>query len=212
MVVCLLNGGLCVHQQTRKDVGDSNEAGGNGEEEAHVGSKSDETFSANLQKLRAVELEIGAVTSAVEQFKNSKRNEDRFFNGDLRKNIWNSKYYEVYQASPNSLTLQHALAADRLESLIKTRDQLQSDVSVSSKDNLHSKLIRDIVKDDSKSKQLLKEVAKTSKDKNKRLKSVSFTEDDDFETVLTTATSGFVETVSDFVYLLHSSRKALNVC
>lgn len=184
-------------EKARKDVGDSNEAGGNGVEEAHVGSKSDETFSANLQKLRAVELEIGAVTSAVEQFKNSKRNEERFFDGDLKKKMRNSESDEVYQASPNSLMLQHALAADRLESLIKTRAQLQSDVSVSSKDNLHSKLIRDIVKDDSKSKQLLKEVAKTSKDKNKRLKSVSFNEDDDFETVLTTATSGFVETERD---------------
>ncbi|XP_075500836.1 protein CHROMATIN REMODELING 8 [Primulina tabacum] len=184
-------------EKARKDVADGNEAGGNREVEAHVGSKNDKGFSANLKKLRAVELEIGAVTSAVEQFKNSKRKEDPSFDGDIRKKHRNLESDEVYQASPDSLTLQHALAADRLESLIKTRAQLQNDVSVFSKDNLHSKLIRDLVKDDSKSKQLLKEVVETSKDKNKRLESVSFVEDDDFETVLTTATSGFVETERD---------------
>ncbi|KZV22901.1 DNA repair protein rhp26-like [Dorcoceras hygrometricum] len=163
----------------------------------YVGSKIDEAFSANLKTLRAVELEIGAVTSAVEQFKNSRRNEDTLFDRDHRKRQRTSESDEVYQDSPNSLTLQHALAANRLESLMKARAQLENDVSVSSKDNLHCKLIRDVVKDDSTSKQLLREVVKTSKDKNKRFKSVSFIEDDDFETVLTTATSGFVETERD---------------
>lgn len=151
-----------------------------------------------VNKLRAVELEIGAVTSAVEQFQNFKRGEDDSSDNDDKTGHGNEVERDGFQASSNDLALQHALASDRLETLWKTRDALKREISESSTNSEHDTLLRSLVKEEPKSKRKLKEVDKTSQNKKKRLKKVSFVEDDDFDTVLNAASTGFVETVSDF--------------
>lgn len=164
-----------------------------------------------VNKLRAVELEIDAVTSAVEQLKNFKRGEDHFPDGDDKTEQGNAEVERnVLQASPSDSTLQHALAADRLKSLIKTRAQLEKEISDSSNFNLHDdRFIRNLVKEEPKSKRRLKEVEKTSHNKNKRLKKVSVHDDDDFDAILNAASAGFVETVSDFLSILVNLYKGI---
>ncbi|KAL0437357.1 UNVERIFIED_CONTAM: DNA excision repair protein CSB [Sesamum radiatum] len=172
-------------EKARKDAGDYNEAAGAREEETVGRTKSKETSSSSndnlVNKLRAVQVEIDAVTSAVEQLENFKRDEDHL--------------------------LMHALAVDRLQSLIKTRAQLQKEISDSPGNGQHDRLLRNLVKEEPKSKRWLKEVDKTSQNQKKRLKRVSFTEDDDFDAVLNAASAGFVETVMNVVFKPGSSSR-----
>lgn len=165
-------------------------------------------------KLRAVEIEINAVTSAVEQLESFKRHDDIFSEGeDERKQGPADIEKDYLGASPNDVTLQHALAADRLRSLIKTKAQLEKEILDSSNDIKDNKLLRDLVKEEPKTTRKLKEIQKTSKkkNKNKRLKTVSFVEDDDFDAVLNVASTGFVETVSDFIVVITTLHKHICV-
>lgn len=155
--------------------------------------------------MRAINLEIDAVASAVDQLENIKRDEDQFPDGNDKIEQGNAELERHVQTSPNDSTLQHALAADRLQSLIKTRAQLEKEVSGSSKNNQQNDwFIRNLIKEVPKSKHRQKGVDKTSHNKNKRLKKVSV-DDDDFDAILNAASSGFVETVSDFLSVLINS-------
>ncbi|KAL0390903.1 UNVERIFIED_CONTAM: protein CHROMATIN REMODELING 8 [Sesamum calycinum] len=189
-------------EKARKDADDYNEGAGAREEETVGRTKSKETSSSSngnlVNKLRAVQVEIDAVTSAVEQLENFKRDEDHFPDGDDEIEQGNAEAERnILQASSNDLTLQHALAVDRLQSLIKTRAQLEKEISDSPRNGQHDRLLRNLVKEEPKSKRWLKEVDKTSQNQKKRLKRVSFSEDDDFDAVLNAASAGFVETERD---------------
>ncbi|CAA2934044.1 CHROMATIN REMODELING 8 [Olea europaea subsp. europaea] len=191
-------------EKAGKNAEDKSETGRDGDEELHNQTKSNKTLSTvheNLyNKLRAVEIEINAVTSAVEQLESFKRHDDIFSEGeDERKQGPADIEKDYLGASPNDVTLQHALAADRLRSLIKTKAQLEKEILDSSNDIKDNKLLRDLVKEEPKTTRKLKEIQKTSKkkNKNKRLKTVSFVEDDDFDAVLNVASTGFVETERD---------------
>lgn len=191
-------------EKAGKNAEDNSEAGRDGDEELHNQTKSNKTLSTvheNLyNKLRAVEIEINAVTSAVKQLESFKRHDDTFSEGDDEKEQGTADIEkDDFWASPNDVTLQHALAADRLKSLIKTKAQLENEILDSSNDIKDNKLLRDLVKEDPKTKRKLKEIQKTSKikNKNKRVKTVSFIEDDDFDAVLNVASTGFVETERD---------------
>ncbi|KAK6143956.1 hypothetical protein DH2020_020776 [Rehmannia glutinosa] len=183
-----------------KDGGDSDNAAGGREEEID-GTNNNGTSSSShenlVNKLRAVKLEIEAVASALEQLEdNFKRDEDHIPEDDKTEQGNAELEKTILQGSPNDSTLQHALAADRLKSLIKTRDQLEKEISDSSKNSQHDRLIRHLIKEEPKAKQRLKGVDKTSQNKNKRLKKVSFDEEDN-EAVLNAASAGFVETERD---------------
>ncbi|KAL2236418.1 protein CHROMATIN REMODELING 8 [Sesamum indicum] len=189
-------------EKARKDAGDYNEASGAREEETVGRTKSTETSSSSnenlVNKLRAVQVEIDAVTSAVEQLENFKRDEDHLPDGDDEIEQGNAEAERnILQASSNDLTLQHALAVDRLQSLIKTRAQLEKEISDSPRNSQHDRFLRNLVKEEPRSKRWLKEVEKTSQNQKKRLKRVSFSEDDDFDAVLNAASAGFVETERD---------------
>ncbi|KAK4408156.1 protein CHROMATIN REMODELING 8 [Sesamum angolense] len=189
-------------EKARKDADDYNVGAGAREEETVGRTKSKETSSSSngnlVNKLRAVQVEIDAVTSAVEQLENFKRDEDHFPDGDDEIEQGNAEAERnILQASSNDLTLQHALAVDRLQSLIKTRAQLEKEISDSPRNGQHDRLLRNLVKEEPKSKRWLKEVDKTSQNQKKRLKRVSFSEDDDFDAVLNAASAGFVETERD---------------
>ncbi|GFZ17692.1 chromatin remodeling 8 [Actinidia rufa] len=154
-------------------------------------------------KLRAVEIEIDAVTSSVEQVKNLARNENHFTDGsDGREEGDEEDEQSAAQDSRNDLTLQHALATDRLRSLKKTKAQLVKEISKLSKndhpDNYNDvKVIQDLVREETRPKSRLKEVQKSSKSSKKRQKIVAFDEDDDFDAVLNSASAGFIETERD---------------
>ena len=107
----------------------------------------------------------------------------------------------VMQLSSRDLTLQHALATDRLKSLKKTKAQLEKELSgllkeSSSEGIKHDKLIKDLVKEEPRPKRKSKEIQKPGKNKEKQKKTVSFNDDVDFDVVLDAASAGFVETVS----------------
>lgn len=173
------------------------EVGGSAEEEPLEKSESIDPSSASqaklYHKLRVVEFEIDAVASTVEQARNvASDGNDR---GEL------GNHEDGGQVSPNDLNLQHALAADRLRSLKKTKAQLDKELSDlrkgdSSKGVDHGKVLRDLVKEEPKRKRKLKEVQKSWKNVEKRQKIVSFEEDTGFDAILDAASAGFVETVS----------------
>ncbi|KAL8029145.1 hypothetical protein ABFX02_14G209200 [Erythranthe guttata] len=187
-------------EKARKNAGDNNKDARGREEETLDRTKNNETSSSNgkadlVSKLRAVKLEIDAVKSAVEQFDNYKGDEA---DGEVKTEEENDGVERNgIHSSPNDLNLQHALAADRLKSLIKTRVHLEKEISDSAENSKQDRLIRDLIKEEPKSKRRLKGVDKTSHNQNKRLKRVSVDEDDDFDAVLNAASAGFVETERD---------------
>ncbi|KAK4492466.1 hypothetical protein RD792_003275 [Penstemon davidsonii] len=192
-----------VLEKARTDAGDNNNDVGGSEEETLDGTNSNETLSPThgklLNKLRAVKVEIDAVTSAVEQLEGFKKDENHISDGDVKTEQGNAEVEKNgVQATSNDVTLQHALAADRLKSLIKTKNQLEKEILDSSKNGQQDRLIRDLIKEEPKFKRQLEQIDKTSKKRNKRLKKVSFGEEDDgFDAVLNAASAGFVETERD---------------
>ncbi|KAL8523142.1 hypothetical protein ACS0TY_013205 [Phlomoides rotata] len=186
-------------EKAREDAGESKKfTGGRDEELDPVKSNVTSSNNGNLvNKLRAINLEIDAVASAVDQLENFKRDDDQFPDGNDKTEQENAKLERHVQTSPNDVSLQHALAADRLQSLIKTRAQLEKEVSGSSKNDQQNDLsIRNLIKEVPKLKHRSKGVDKTSHNKNKRLKKVSV-HDDDFDAILNAASAGFVETERD---------------
>ncbi|KAL7172604.1 hypothetical protein ACSBR2_032154 [Camellia fascicularis] len=193
--------------EARNNAGEISEAGGSTEEELLGSSKNNELLSTShadvYNKLRAVEIEIDAVASSVEQVKNLARNENHVSDGyDGEEQGDKEDERSILQSSCNDLTLQHALATDRLRSLKKTKAQLEKEISNLCKDDpskcsKHDKLIQDLVKEERRPKSKLKELQKSSKNPKKRQKIVSFDEDGDFDAVLNTASAGFVETERD---------------
>lgn len=169
------------------------------------------------QKLRAVEFEIGAVSSTIQR----SRNDDK--GGECSGVDEDNLEQGIAEGdSADGSNLQRVLAADRLRSLKNTKAQLEKELSTLSKDSAskgdeHEKLILSLVKEDRRPKRKLKQDKKLhkviGKPKNtgKRLKTVSFDDDVDFDTALDAASAGFVETVSYlliitsfFVLLFHS--------
>lgn len=190
--------------QEKTNAADSSEAGGNVEEETCNRTKTNGTSSTcvsdRYNKLQAVQIEIDAVRSALELNKCSE-NESSASEGAIKEEQEKAEGEENNSQAPsNDKTLQYALASDRLRSLIETKTRLEKEISEASKDGEYGSLIRSIVKEDRNSKRRLKEVEKLSKHQNKRLKRVSLTDDDDFDSVLNAASTGFVKTVSHLQY------------
>lgn len=190
----------------RAGAGDSDKVAEGKDEEFDV-VKSNGTSSnghGNLvNKLRAVNLELDAVRSTVEQLENFKRDKGQPHDDDDKTEEDNADGDTIVLQSSSSVTLQHALASDRLESLIKTRAQLEKEISDSSKNNQDGGLlIRDLVKEVPKSKRQLQDVDSKSRSKSKRVKKVSVDDGDDFEAILNASSVGFVETVSNFLNVI----------
>ncbi|MFS7975388.1 putative DNA helicase chromatin remodeling SNF2 family [Helianthus anomalus] len=150
-----------------------------------------------LNRLRAVNVEIDAVASTIEDVKNISRTEERGNDNDDESEPLDGKE-SILQAS-NDLTLQHALATDRLESLKRTKAQLEKQVASlgnGSKAGKQESILKYLVKEEPTHKRKQKEVPKTGK-KSKRHKTVAFSDDGDFDAVLNAASAGFVETERD---------------
>ncbi|XWS76234.1 hypothetical protein CRYUN_Cryun01aG0158000 [Craigia yunnanensis] len=196
--------------KAKNNDGEGSEVGGSTEEEpADKLEGNDPSSSANqaklLNKLRAVKFEIDAVASTVEEGKNVANDDERADHDDNDDRMEKGSREDdasVMQLSSRDLTLQHALATDRLKSLKKTKVQLEKELSgllkeSSSEGIKHEKLIKDLVKEEPRPKRKSKEIQKPSKNQEKRKKTVSFNDDVDFDAVLDAASAGFVETERD---------------
>ncbi|KAL9227603.1 hypothetical protein vseg_003275 [Gypsophila vaccaria] len=157
-----------------------------------------------LQKLRALDVEIDAVASAVEQAKSVRSNEEIDSEGGDVKDGGKDNVEDggtSNKAVPNDNTLQHALAADRLQSLKKTRAEIHKELSSVCKDSkgggVEDKILRYLVREESKSKSKPKGGKDGNKEAKKKKKAVSYREDDEFDAVLNAASGGFVETERD---------------
>lgn len=141
-------------------------------------------------KLRAVNIEIDAVASTVEQV-DFVKSEDRASDEVTGKE---QSSFNPWSSDP----IQQALASDRLRSLRKTKTQLEEELikckGKSAEGSDYENVIQDVVKEEPKRKR--KEDPKLSDNKKKRRKAVTFGDDEDFDAVLNAASAGFVETVS----------------
>lgn len=149
-----------------------------------------------FNRLRAIKIEIDAVECTIEDVKNISRTEEQVPDNEDENDPLDGKQ-SILQAS-NDLTLQHALAADRLESLKRTKAQLEKQVvSLGNEPKAvkQQKILQYLVKEEPNHKRKQKEIPKTNK-KLKRHKTVAFSDDGDFDAVLNAASTGFVETVS----------------
>ncbi|CAI8602813.1 unnamed protein product [Vicia faba] len=145
------------------------------------------------QKLRAIEFEIGAVSSTIQRPRDVDKDGE---GGDVEE-----EDLEEGVDEGNGSELQRVLAADRLRSLEKTKAQLEKELSRFSKDSdpksiERKKVIFSLVKEDRRPKKI-KDDRKVSKRPAKRFKTVSFDDDADFDAVLDAASTGFVETERD---------------
>lgn len=180
--------------------------GSEADKEGNLARNLNESSSTNhaelYNKLSAVEVEIKAVASSIEQVKEFAENENHTTANHNGSERGEEDKQSLPKTSHNGLTLQHALAADRLRSLEKTKAQIEREISNLCKDDPSTskqpeKLIRYIVKEEPKRKSQLKEVQPSKKPSKKRQKIVSFDDDDDFDAVLNAASAGFVETERD---------------
>ncbi|XP_031284408.1 protein CHROMATIN REMODELING 8 isoform X1 [Pistacia vera] len=188
------------------DAGNSNEAEGSKEEEPRVKLERIDPSSTSQEKLynklRAVEFEINAVALTVDHVRRVADEDQATDVDDGTEKVDKEDDKCVVQASANGLTLQHALATDRLESLKETKAQLEQELSIfqnekTSKGIKHDRLIQDLVKEEFRPKKKAKEVLKPGRKQSKRQKTVSFDDDADFDSVLDAASAGFVETKRD---------------
>ncbi|KAL7584431.1 hypothetical protein Lser_V15G41839 [Lactuca serriola] len=188
-------------EEARNHDEQGSQVGGTTDDEHLERRKSNEPSSTNqtdvLNKLRAINVEIDAVASTVEDVKVFSRTEEHAHSGDDE-----NGEKSILQASSNDLTLQHALATDRLESLKRTKAQLEKQIGHLGNegipvDNKHEKLLKSLVKEEPNHKRKKKEVPTTNKKSKKRHKTVAFNDDGDFDAVLNAASAGFVETERD---------------
>ncbi|GAA0143672.1 damaged DNA-binding protein [Lithospermum erythrorhizon] len=188
-------------EEVKKNAGESSESGGN-REEVIDGVQGDGTSGGAdedlYNKLRAVEVEIDAVKSAVDQLESLEENEDNDSGSDDgRKQEKAEVRKSTMPVKMNDTSLQHALAADRLESLMRRKSHLEKQIIDTPNFCKGEKITKDLVKEGKKHKRNQKEGETRSIVQKKRRKEVSIKEDDDFDAVLNAASAGFVETERD---------------
>ncbi|GAB2298415.1 hypothetical protein Dimus_032480 [Dionaea muscipula] len=192
-------------EKVTSKTGKSGEADDNDGEEVTDDLRNKPSSSSQIElynKLRAVEIEIDAVASAVEQVKNATRNEDLNSVNDEHRVENVEEIKGIAGPCPNDFSLQHALAADRLRSLKKTRAQIRKELSELHKTSSslgiqEDKLLQKLVREERKPKRKLKQVPESSKELKNKRKAFSFDEDGEFDAVLNAASGGLVETERD---------------
>ncbi|KAJ8899354.1 hypothetical protein K2173_018328 [Erythroxylum novogranatense] len=155
-------------------------------------------------KLRAIEFEIDAVASTVVEVQNAESNQNHARSDDDDKTVQGDKEDNSsgVEVSPNDITLQQALAVDRLQSLQRTKAQVEKELSDlckrdSSRKIKQENLLESLVKEELRTKRKAKEVNKSGRNKNKLQKKVLICDDADFDAILDASSAGFVETERD---------------
>lgn len=154
-----------------------------------------------LTKLRAVEVEIDAVASTIGKGKSVAEDGTEHVGTPDIEGGKGARNEDSIHVNPDGLTLQQALATDRLRSLKKRKTQLEKEISKLRKHgSINSSgcevLLDKLVKEKPKRKQRLKAVDKSDGDFKPRVRTVSYKEDADFDALLDAASAGLVETVS----------------
>ncbi|KAL1816777.1 hypothetical protein ACET3Z_019351 [Daucus carota] len=184
-----------VLQQGRSNVGGNSESGRTVDRKAIDTAEDTEPSSSHrhveiYNKLRAVNIEIDAVASTVEQV-HSVKSED--CDPDEATGKQHSSF-NPWSSDP----IQQALASDRLRSLKKTKTQLENELikykGKSAEGSASEEFIQDVVKEEPKRK---RKDPKLNESQKKRRKAVLFEDDGDFDAVLNAASAGFVETERD---------------
>lgn len=149
---------------------------------SHSGEEDDESAKPEtklLNKLRAIEIEIEAVSSSIKAEASTSEEET--------------------EESKTGSNLQKALATDRLKSLERAKAQIEREISKFGagpsrrEETLLQKLVEERPK---KRKGILKNEGESSGAGSKRrVKTVSYDDDADFDAVLDAASTGFMETV-----------------
>ncbi|XP_059297938.1 protein CHROMATIN REMODELING 8 [Lycium ferocissimum] len=191
-----------VLDKATRHVGESNEATGIAEEEiVERKEENEEGHDKKLDlfnKLRAVEVEIDAIKDGFGHLERFRRTEEEVPDTDGSSEAKHTESEQsMIQAPLDDSNLQHALADNRLRSLLERKAQLRDELSKFANDTSPDALMRDLVKDQPKFKRKAKEVQKSSNKKSKRRKTALLDDDDDFDAVLAAASSGFVETERD---------------
>lgn len=192
-------------EQARNHAEQVSKVGGIADDEHPERLQTDDLSSTNrtdvFNRLRAINVEIDAVASTVEDVKNFSRVEEQGHSSDDENEARDlDGEQSILQASSNDLTLQHALAADRLESLKRTKAQLEKQIANlgdEPKGSKHEKILQSLVKEEPNRKRKQKEIPPMNKKSKKRHKIVAYNDDDDFDAVLNAASAGFVETERD---------------
>lgn len=154
-------------------------------------------------ELRAVEVEIDAVASSIEKTISVVETEnDSPGNTGIREDKDTKNGDISVQVTATGLTLQQALAKDRLRSLERKKAHLQKEISnfdeyLATDDIGRKKFLDELVKEKPKKKPRLKEVKQSVEDSKRRLKTVTYGDDADFDVVLDAASAGFIETERD---------------
>lgn len=135
--------------------------------------------------------EIEAVSASIGHVNNSDEIEN---NTSVHKEHANN-YYSV-KFDPDGLTVQQALASDRLRSLEKIRDQLQCEIAkIDPKETIgESMFLHRLVQEEPKCKRKLKEAQPSGRPSKKKI--VSFEGSLDFDTMLDASANGLMESVS----------------
>ncbi|XP_028767590.1 protein CHROMATIN REMODELING 8 [Neltuma alba] len=189
--------------EAQNDVVTITEADGNSKEESPQKYENVDPSSIGkaqlYHKLRAVDFEINAVASTIQQVRNAESDGVCIDGGADNREEGTTK-----DISSNGLNLQHVLASDRLESLKKTKAQLEKELldlckekPCRSIDGDKDNEIFNLVKEERRSKRKPKEVKSLPKGSGKQRKTVSFNDDVDFDAVLDATSAGFVETERD---------------
>ncbi|KAM7257912.1 hypothetical protein ACFE04_013653 [Oxalis oulophora] len=164
-----------------------------------VDEASSEHQAKLLNKLRAVQFEINAVASTIDD--NHSARAAAAASSGIKKDEKEDENVER-ESRDDSSSLQQALAADRLESLKKTKALLEKEITDFKPSTPikvdKDKLLQNLVKEEFRPKRKLKEVEKKDgKTQKKKKKAVSFEDDADFDALLDAASAGFVETERD---------------
>lgn len=182
--------------QAKNDVSEPGESSHNYElgDETAVSSKQNKLYS----KLHAVEVEIDAVASSIDRAKFvTDDGNDNYDNTDVARDKAESSVDYIQEYS-NGLSLEQALATDRLRSLKKAKAQLQKEISLLD-DHVDvkqtEKLLQVLVKDNPQKGKRLKSTGGTTRPSKRPMKAVSYDEDVEFDAILDASSAGFMETV-----------------
>lgn len=150
------------------------------------------THSKLFSKLQAVTFEIEAISASISDIKNSEKIENNTSAG-----IEHARNYHSVQFTPDGLTVQQALASDRLRSLEKTRDQIQCEIAkIDPKETVgESQFLHRLVQEEPKGKRKFKEAQHSGR--NTKKEKVSYEDDLNFDAMLSASAHGLMESEKD---------------
>lgn len=162
--------------------------------EEHGKNPASTTRSKLFSKLQAVTFEMEAVSASISHIKNSEEIEN-----NTSADIEHARNCHSVQFTPDGLTVQQALASDRLRSLEKTRDRIQCEIAkIDPKETGETvgeiQFLHRLVQEEPKGKRKFKEAQPSGRNLKKKI--VSYDDDLNFDAMLNASAHGLMESVS----------------